>query len=174
MVPVQKQRLVGLALQFHFCRHSPVRLQKMEGIARPGEAPQFETLLAYNKWVISDTKFKKKSQDESLQFKIWKSKDEKSNGKFLTTKEKFCSPIILKSRLHTVIYYTWSSKKKSQSSMNERPISWLKVIHGRSTRFKVVPKNWQASNTGHKEIRWVGLNISNLFCQHRKSYSSLC
>lgn len=70
MVPVRKQQLVGLALQFHFCRHSPVRLQKMEGIERPGEAPQFETLLAYNKWAIYDTKFKKKSQDESLQFKI--------------------------------------------------------------------------------------------------------
>lgn len=70
VVPVQKQQLVGLDLQRHFCHHSPVRHQKTEGIERPGEAPQFETLLAYNKWVIYDTKFKKKSQDESLQFKI--------------------------------------------------------------------------------------------------------
>ncbi|KAK1340559.1 hypothetical protein QTO34_019129 [Cnephaeus nilssonii] len=35
----------------HFCRHSQVSQQKTEGIERPVEAPQFETLRAYNKWV---------------------------------------------------------------------------------------------------------------------------
>ena len=40
-----------LDLRHHFCRHSKVSHQKTEGIEGPVEAPPFETLLAYNKWV---------------------------------------------------------------------------------------------------------------------------
>uniref|UniRef100_A0A8C6ALR9 Uncharacterized protein n=1 Tax=Monodon monoceros TaxID=40151 RepID=A0A8C6ALR9_MONMO len=40
-----------LDLQYCPCPHSKISHQKTEGIESPVEAPPFETLLAYNKWV---------------------------------------------------------------------------------------------------------------------------
>lgn len=65
-----------------------------------------------------------------------KQRYEKYQSQFLTTEDKFCPTTILKSWLHIFIYHTWLSKTKcNKSSMNEWPISWLKVTRWRTVYF---------------------------------------
>lgn len=53
-------------------------------------------------------------------------------------------------------------KKVDKSYKNEQTILWLKVIHYRTTYFKVIWKNWQTSNTDHTEM-WLVLIFVTYF-----------